>query len=39
MRRRRLIKSGGEKIDDFKFEDFKLVNHGPHPGIKSLIAV
>jgi thymidylate synthase len=27
------------KIDDFKFEDFELVNYDPHPGIKAPIAV
>ncbi len=29
----------GEKIDDFKFEDFELLNYDPHPGIKAPIAV
>jgi thymidylate synthase len=28
-----------KKIDDFKFEDFELVNYDPYPGIKAPIAV
>ena len=29
----------GKNIDDFKYEDFELVNYNPHKGIKAPVAV
>ena len=34
-----IIKGNQEKIEDFKFEDFELVDYNPHPPIKAPIAV
>lgn len=28
-----------ESIDDFKFEDFEIVNYNPHPGIRLKMAL
>ena len=28
-----------ENIDDFKFEDFEIINYNPHPHIKGKVAV
>ena len=36
----KMIIHGNQKsIDDFKYEDFELVDYNPHKGIKGVVAV
>jgi thymidylate synthase len=34
-----LINKDVKNIDDFKFEDFELVDYNPYKGIKAVVAV
>ena len=34
-----IINPNVKNIDDFKYEDFELVNYNPHKGIKAPVAV